>query len=91
MDGARFSIKSLEVRLKVQRLCCAQTSMTTCWGRPCNIHARSNSNLLNLPQLDLSSLAERFTKEEVLIIIRALPPNKALSSDGFTVHFLQSA
>jgi hypothetical protein len=49
-----------------------------------------NLELLSLPELDLSSLADRFTEDEVFQVIRALPPDKAPGPDGFTTQFLQS-
>jgi hypothetical protein len=39
----------------------------------------------------MSSLAEQFTEEEVLRVIRALPSDKALGPDGFIARFLQLA
>jgi hypothetical protein len=50
-----------------------------------------NLDLVNLQQLEMSSLAEQFTEEEVLRVIRALPSNKALGPDGFIARFLQLA
>jgi hypothetical protein len=46
---------------------------------------------IDLPHPDLSGINSRFTKEEVWSVIRSLPLDKALGSDGFTVRFLQTA
>jgi hypothetical protein len=60
-------------------------------GEPAQRSTTINLDLLNVPQLELSSLAERFTEDEVLQVIRSLPPDKAPGSDWFTAQFLQSA
>jgi hypothetical protein len=51
-------------------------------------HREINLDLLDLPQLNLSTLSERFTEQEVLSVIRSLPPDKAPGLDGFTARFL---
>jgi hypothetical protein len=50
-----------------------------------------NLDLLDLPQLHLDNLCNRFTEEEILGVIRALPPDKAPGPDGFTNRFFQVA
>jgi hypothetical protein len=50
-----------------------------------------NLDLLDLPQLNLSELSERFTEEEVHRVIRSLPLNKARRPDGFMACFLKVA
>jgi hypothetical protein len=50
-----------------------------------------NLDLLDLPQPNLSVLSVRFTEEEVISVIRSLPPDKASGPDRFTTHFLQVA
>jgi hypothetical protein len=45
---------------------------------------------LDLPQINFSELLAHFTEEEVLAVIRSLPPDKALGPDGFMVRFLQT-
>jgi hypothetical protein len=44
-----------------------------------------------LPQLNLASLDDRFTEEEIWSVISSLPPNKAPGPDKFTGRFLQTA
>jgi hypothetical protein len=51
-------------------------------------HREINLDLLDLPPLNLSTLSERFTEQEVLSVIRSLPPDKAPGLDGFTARFL---
>jgi hypothetical protein len=51
-------------------------------------HREINLDLLDLPTLNLSTLSERFTEQEVLSVIRSLPPDKAPGLDGFTARFL---
>jgi hypothetical protein len=46
---------------------------------------------LDLPQLQLNHLCDRFTNQEVWTVIRALPPDKAPGPDGFSACFLQVA
>jgi hypothetical protein len=46
---------------------------------------------LDLPQLQLSHLCERFTEAKVWEVIRALPADKAPGPDEFTMRFLQVA
>jgi hypothetical protein len=46
-------------------------------------------DFLGLPSLDLSSLEDPFTEEEVERIIKALPSDKAPGPDGFTGPFPQ--
>jgi hypothetical protein len=47
--------------------------------------------LLDLPQLQLDELSNRFTEQEVLGVIRALPPDKVPRLDGFANRFFQVA
>jgi hypothetical protein len=47
-------------------------------------------DLLDLPQLDASCLTSRFIEDEVWLVIRALPPDKAPGLNGFTTRFLQT-
>jgi hypothetical protein len=50
---------------------------------------RSNSinfEHLDLPHLAMPELSDRFTKDEVWLVIRSLPPDKAPGVDDFTVH-----
>jgi hypothetical protein len=51
-------------------------------------HREINLDLLDLPQLNLSTLSERFTEQEVLSVIHSLPLDKAPGLDGFTTRFL---
>jgi hypothetical protein len=41
-------------------------------------------------QLHFPELGDQFTKQEVLQVIRALPPDKALGLDDFSARFIQS-
>jgi hypothetical protein len=50
-----------------------------------------NLAALDLPQLELLDLCNRFTEDEVWCMIRDMPPDKAPGPDGFTTHFLQCA
>jgi hypothetical protein len=50
-----------------------------------------NMEALRLPCLNLQHLAARFTEEEVWVVIRSLPMDKALGSDDFSARFLQVA
>jgi hypothetical protein len=59
-------------------------------GVPAQRTMSINLDILGLPWLDLSSLADRFTEDEVLSVIRALQPDKEPGPDKFTGHFLQS-
>jgi hypothetical protein len=45
-----------------------------------------NLDLLDLPQINLSELLERFIEEEVHRVICSLPPDKAPGLDGFTAR-----
>ena len=45
-------------------------------------------SLINI-QLDLSSLVEPFSAEEIDLIIKQLPPDKAPGPDGFNGYFLK--
>jgi hypothetical protein len=47
-------------------------------------------DLLDLPELHFPELGDQFTKQEVLQVIRALPPDKALGLDDFSARFIQS-
>jgi hypothetical protein len=60
-------------------------------GTPSQRQKVINLELLDLPQLDLSTLSVRFSEEEILVVIRSLPLNKAPGPDGFTMRFLQVA
>jgi hypothetical protein len=60
-------------------------------GTPSQRHWVINLDLLDLPQPNLSVLSVRFTEEEVISVIRLLPPDKASGPDRFTIHFLQVA
>jgi hypothetical protein len=60
-------------------------------GTPLVRSCAINLEHLDLPSLDLTCLSECFTNSEVWVVMRALPPDKALGPDGFMMHFLQSA
>jgi hypothetical protein len=45
---------------------------------------------LDLPQLHLNHLYNRFTEAKVWDVIKELPPDKALGLDGFSARFLQA-
>jgi hypothetical protein len=47
--------------------------------------------LTSIISLELSSLGEQFTEDEVLQVIRSLLPDKALGKDRLTIWFLRSA
>jgi hypothetical protein len=53
----------------------------------CNI----NLDVLDLPRLSLASLGEHFTEEEIWVVIRVMPADKAPGLDGYTMRFLQAA
>jgi hypothetical protein len=55
---------------------------------PC---ATINLELLDILKIDARHLEERFTEAKVWDVIKALPPDKAPGSDGFTPRFLQAA
>jgi hypothetical protein len=46
---------------------------------------------LDLLHPDLAGITDRFTEDEAWSVIKALPPHKAPSPDGFTTCFLQAA
>jgi hypothetical protein len=60
-------------------------------GRPTSRSHAINLELLDLPRLQLSVLANRFTEEEVLGVIREMLPDKSPGPDGFTSRFLQAS
>jgi hypothetical protein len=60
-------------------------------GEPAQKTTTINLELLNVPQMDLSHLTERFTEEEVLQVIHSLPPDKTSGLNGFTMRFLQTS
>jgi hypothetical protein len=60
-------------------------------ARPAVSARRIKLDQIDLPHPDLSGINSRFTEEEVWSVIRSLPLDKALGSDGFTVRFLQTA
>jgi hypothetical protein len=51
-------------------------------------HHRFSSGL---PSVELLKFSARFTEQEIWNVIKALPSDKALGSDGFTTRFLQVA
>jgi hypothetical protein len=57
-------------------------------GVPSSRACRIDLDCLDLPRHDLSSLCERFTKEEIWIVIRSLPLDKTPGPDEFTDRFL---
>jgi hypothetical protein len=48
-----------------------------------------NLDLLDLPRMDPSRLGTKFTEDKAWVVIRALLPDKAPGSDGFTARFLK--
>jgi hypothetical protein len=58
-------------------------------GTPSQRHKLINLDLLDLPQINLSELAAGFIEEEVLSVIRSLPPDKAPRPDGLMACFFQ--
>jgi hypothetical protein len=60
-------------------------------GTPPSKSCSMDFQTLGLPQINLSSLGDRFTKDEVWTVISSLPPDKALRPDSFMAWFLQAA
>jgi hypothetical protein len=60
-------------------------------GSPPPPYATINLELLDILKIDARHLEERFTEAKVWDVIKALPPDKAPGSDGFTARFLQAA
>jgi hypothetical protein len=58
-------------------------------GTPSSQANSINLGILDIPVLQLSELDKWFIEEQVLHVIRSMPPNKATGPDGFTIRFLQ--
>lgn len=59
-------------------------------GKPFVREHRIDLAQLDLPHLDLESLADPFSLEEILRIIRESPPDRAPGPDGFSGAFYRA-
>jgi hypothetical protein len=61
-------------------------------GTPASRTSSIDLHCLRLPTIiNMSQLCDRFTEEEVWMVIKSLPPDKALGPDRFSARFLQVA
>jgi hypothetical protein len=58
-------------------------------GTPPSRSYSINFHSVGLPQVNLLSLGDHLTEEEVWAVISSLPPDKASGPDGFVTRFLQ--